>query len=159
MASVIDSGAAVCVPVNPFGWVYTRNCSQLNSAFTLNWGNKTYEYKPLAKEGAQTIDINLPASVVNRKLLSIATLIKPLTTAPIFVTGKAIFEMKDGSKKHMLGDRQLPISGGLLMFTTRNGSIPTNNIQKVTLKFSVPVEMGYVTSKTDERLAILWMGN
>ncbi|VEB38803.1 Uncharacterised protein [Legionella sainthelensi] len=156
MAYIIDSGGPVCVPINPFGWIFGRNCFQLNP--DISWG-KPYSYKNFStNEQLNSVAIVPPPIILNKNLMSLAVLAKPRMQTPRDIDGKAIIEMKDGSTKHMYGNRKLPASGGLLMFTT-NYTIPTSDIRSIILKFSVPVDIGYITNEPNDNPAVLWLGN
>lgn len=156
MAYIIDSGMPVCVPIDPLGWLFGRNCVQLNSDINLG---KPYSYKNSSMdEQSNAVAIVPPPIILNKNLISLAVLAKPRMQTPRYIDAKAIIEMNDGSTKHMYGNRKLPASGGLFMFAA-NDTIPTSGIRSVILKFSVPVDIAYNTNEPNETPAVLWLGN
>lgn len=155
MAHAIDSKEPICVPVDPLGWVYQRNCSQLNP--DINW-EKEFKFDSLATDGySSSLTISPPSSASDKNLFSIAALVKPNTLHMAFVDAKAVVNMKDGTSKYLVGGRQLSASGGLLMLTIK-GVIPIKDIHSVTLVFGGPIELGFVANDPSSAPGILWMG-
>jgi len=161
MSDVIDSGQPVCVPVDPLGMFFERNCRQLDSQTGELYRTKAYTFEDVqVADGKSEITIEPPPSTLNSNLTSLAILVQPLTTQSIMVNTQAILKLKDGTVKYLIGFRQLPASGGLIMLTgTEITSV--NEIQTVNFKFSIPVKLGYSdVGKEDQHLpVVLWMGN
>jgi len=157
MALSVDSGSTVCVPIDPLGWMYGRDCLLLNS--DINWG-KRFEYRELAyADGYHSVMIEPSELALNHNLLSLAVLLKPSTGASIFASAEAIITMKNGNKIYFFGDRQLPIPGGVLLLTASHGNSPiaTNDVKNILLRFDAPVDLGYVIRELNKP-AVLWMG-
>jgi hypothetical protein len=155
MSGTLDTGEPVCVPIDPIGWIYQRNCTQLNG--DVNWG-RDYAFTPVASTGGVTsLPVLPPRLPADTKLLSFAILVKPLTLQAFVVNAKAVVNMKDGSTRYLLGARQVPVAGGLLHLTGK-GVVAFADIHSIVLEFETPVEAGYVVDGLTTRPAILWMG-
>ena len=155
MSETIDGGEPVCVPVDPIGWIFERNCQMLN--IDVSWG-KTYKFERLPTTGERGTLAVTPLPVPPHvDLMSLAVLAKPPTHEPLLATAKAVFHMKDGSTRYLRGARQLRAAGGLIHFTGK-GVIPFADIQAVALEFDTPVELAYVIEAAASKPAIIWMG-
>jgi len=155
LAIAIDSSEpVVCVPIDPFSWVYGRNCSLLNPEM-----NSGQEYRRAEKiDDNFIVEIVPPSWVKQRTLISFGILIKPMSTQITRVSAKAIVTSTDGTQQELRGERVLPISGGMLLL---NGQTSTRikNATSVKFIFNVPVEIRFITNSTNPTPAILWMGN
>lgn len=155
MSSAIESSGAICVPIDPIGWIYSKNCSKLNPQLTLENG---IEYRSLqARNDFFSTTLFPPQPDAKKNLLSFAVLARPvLSTA--FVQGQAELLMKDGSIKYLSGSRQLDVSGSLFMFTG-NGAVSLADIERITLKFNAPINIAFYPREPGDQAAVLWMGN
>jgi len=158
MAAAIDSGADVCVPVDPLGWVFGRHCAPINP--NIKWLGTELGYRelPSALDGFYAITVEPPISVLKMNLMSLAILIKPHQASPILVNGSVEITMSDGSTNYFIGHRQLPVSGGLLVLTTTAFSLPVSDIKTVKIRFDKAVEIGFASKESGNQLAIIWMG-
>lgn len=156
LATVIDSGAPVCVPVDPFGWVYQRNCKHLNPS--INWMSK-YHFEPLPLEGSSSVFTVAPSAYASgQALLSIAALVSPQTMQAIPVSATAVIEMNDGTSRFFSGGRTLSSSAGLLLMMGKE-AVPIKDIRSIKLVFSAPVGLAILENDASNSPAILWMGN
>jgi hypothetical protein len=149
MATAIDMGDSLCVPINPLGWIYGRNCQLLNQ--------EDPKGKPIVYEESTTkaFTIEIPPSISSRTLISLAMLIKPYSMAQTPISGELELIMNDGTIKYMIGSNKLPSTGGLLMFTSHGEEIAMAKIKRITARLSLPVTRAYVEATTP---AILWLG-
>ncbi|MFT0892629.1 hypothetical protein [Pseudochelatococcus sp. G4_1912] len=149
MATAIDMGDSLCVPINPLGWIYGRNCQLLNQ--------EDPKGKPIVYEESTTkaFTIEIPPSISSRTLISLAMLIKPYSMAQTPISGELELIMNDGTIKYMIGSNKLPSTGGLLMFTSHGEEIAMAEIKRITARLSLPVTRAYVEATTP---AILWLG-
>ena len=155
MAGTVDSGVPVCVPIDPIGWVYQRNCSLLHS--DVHWGG-SYVFRAVGFTGDfVSLDVAVPTQLEKSKLMSFAILVKPVALQAMMVSVKGRLNMKDGSTRYLLGGRQVPVDGGLLHLTGR-GAVAFSEIESIVLEFAVPVEVGFVVTGASMRPAIVWMG-
>jgi hypothetical protein len=154
-ASSIKSAEALCIPIDPFGWVYKKNCWQLNPE--MSWA-KTIEYRPLSRHGEYfTITLESPATGEYKNLISIAVLVKA-PVSDLDVKGELVLKMKDGSFNSSEGNHLLHRAGGLIMFTPEK-TVPLEAIESVTLKFHSLVNIGFVSHEPVNNPAVIWMGN
>jgi hypothetical protein len=154
MSKVIDSGYDVCVPTDSAWFLFSRNCSFLNKKMQAFDAKREYYNEPVS-----SIVVAPPKEVLNRSIISLAIFFKPQSAANIIVSGDAIFEMKDGSVRYMIGSRESPPAESLLMFTTSESKIRMSDVRKVTLLFNIPVKVAHIADDPGKELAIFWMGN
>jgi hypothetical protein len=166
MSNAIDSGQATCVPLDPFGWIFQRNCFQLDPDIDTNnlqnklgvW-TKKLSFEPVETVGRESsISIAPPSLSLSKNLISIAVLIKPYAEQLILINARVVLKMKNGNTKYLVGSRQLSVTGGLLMLTG-GGVIPISEIEAVTLKFSAPVDLAFVPIESRNKPVVFWMGN
>lgn len=155
MADAIDSQDAVGVPVAPVGWAFQRNCTQLDPDVH---SSNSYTFKSTPMEDDTSVIFLEPLRTTYKNLISLSLLVRPKGVQSILVSSKTIVRMKDNTIRYLVGSRQLPASGGLLMLTSKE-PIPINGIQSITIKFNMPIEMGFISEKSKEKPVILWMGN
>lgn len=118
MSSLIDSNVSpLCVPIDPLGWYYSRNCHQLNSG--LNWLEKiTFDSPPL-KEPAHSMTIRIPENIMGSQLLALGIVVRPYgEKSPYPTQANATFTLKNGETLSFSGERQLKFSGGLITVHT-----------------------------------------
>lgn len=156
MAPAIDSGTSpLCVPVNPLGWIYSKNCAIGNPE--LNW-IKGYRFEAVrSMDDSGIFEVTPPVALSERTLVSLAVLVKPATTKK-FINVKAILNLKDRSDGLFTGEQNLAVSGGLILLTGKD-SFPIRNIASVKFTFSAPVEIAIATNDPKDAPGILWMGN
>jgi len=158
MADAIDSQDALGVPVAPLGWVFQKNCVLMNSE-KLPLMTYPYKFKSSSMKDDTSIIFLEPPHTTYKYLISFAVLIRPKGVQSLSVNATAVVKMKDGITQYLVGARQLPAtSGGLLMLTGRE-SISLKDIQSITIKFNMPIEMGYFSEKAKDQPIILWLGN
>lgn len=156
MSEVIDAGLPVCVPVDPIGWVYERECRLLNT--DVHWG-QNYEFTSLESlNGKRTISLVIPDEAMQGTLMSFAILVKPTAVHAVSLTSSANITMKDGSMRFLLAQRKIPAFGGLLLYASHE-KILIKDIQDFSLNFEVPVDVGYLREGVKSRPAAFWMGN
>lgn len=157
MAHAIDSGASpLCVPLDPVGWMYTRDCARLYPANLINPQDFHFERVSPANE-AYTLSVTPPGSLAGNTLVSLAVLVRPLSADPSRVIVKAHIQMNDGSSKFYSGSRSLGDGGGLILLAgTEN--IPIRNISSIKFIFDSPVEIALNPKERGDVPAIYWMG-
>jgi hypothetical protein len=157
MAHAIDYGVSpLCVPVNPVGWMYTRDCALLNPANLIGSPDFHFKRVPPASE-AYTLSVAPPGSLSGNMLVSLAVLARTLSAEPSRVAVKAHIQMNDGSSKFYSGSRNLADTGGLIQLTgTEN--IPIRNISSIKFIFDSPVEIALNPNEQKDVPAIYWLG-
>ncbi|ABS13436.1 hypothetical protein I6H96_08950 [Brucella anthropi] len=156
LAEAIDSGQSpLCVPIDPWwkvaNWMYHRNCGLL-------------EPPPAWEDGRVRINdnfthqIDIPASLIDKTLVSAAILVKPLGSGKSFVEVQMRIKLKDGNIRYLSGSRDFYASGGLLMLVGGE-PIPINDISAITLIFNVPVEVALTPEEPAGVPGVAWMGH
>lgn len=158
MSPLINAGTSpLCVPIDPIGWVYGKNCRQLNTE--LKWG-ALLTYVDLINENASSkITVVTPEIISGNHLLAFSIPVKPSqnkSTLPTIV--KAVLKMKNSDIHLLSGDAKLKHSGGAIMVKT-NEPIPIKDILEIILEFDHPVSIGMTNFAGIQEPAIMWMGN
>jgi hypothetical protein len=156
MAEAIDSGDDVCVPVDPLGIIFTRNCSLLN--VSISWylaALRTPLYTPPAAGNSQQLE--LPQQP-HKWLRSVAILARPLTTTSEPLQARIELALTHGGRKLLTGSRAMTASGGLLMLTGHDVT-RLEDLESAVLHFSQPAELGHVEADGTAVPIVLWMGH
>lgn len=152
MASAIDSGVSpLCVPTDPWGWMYSRNCGFLKPI--PQWDNGL-----ISISSPLFFDLTPPSSISDKTLLATAVLVKPFSIRKVFVEVQMIIKLVDGSIKYYSDAKDLNPSGGLLMLEGKE-SIAIKNISSVRLIFNIPVQIALAADDPPGVPGIAWMGN
>jgi hypothetical protein len=155
MARAVDSGVSpLCVPIDPLGWMYSRDCTLLNQVWMQDFHFKQVQ----TINDTVMLAISPPGSISEKTLISLGVLVRPLSTQTNYVAVKAIIQLRDGSKEYYTGNRELDITGGLILLTGQD-SIPIMNISSIKFIFSSPVEIALTTNELNSDPEILWMGS
>jgi hypothetical protein len=124
----------VCVPIDPFGWVYGRGCRILNSDMNLS--------RSLQFSDRQRSEVSLILSdfkIENASALSsIAVLVKPYSLSRELIHGVVTITTVSGELFFLSGEKSLRWDGGLIYFSSPN-IIQLNQILEVKIKFSEEV--------------------
>lgn len=138
-SSSIDQGVSpLCVPIDPFPWLYGRNCEWLTSL-----PEQAYILKRvLRSEAGFVIEVPIPESIQDRKLISIGLFVKPVSDLDVRVHGRALIENSKGEKFELLGDRLLSNTGGLLLLTQAPGAY-VESIRRIQIFFDRSVDVAY----------------
>ena len=155
MANAIDAGISpLCVPINPMGWVYSRDCTILNQY----WPQHLHFERVQSTNDIVTLELTPPASLSEKTLVALGVMARPLSTRTTFVSVSAIINLNNGSRKYYMGNQDLMITGGLILLTGKD-IISMKNISSIKFVFSAPVEVALTTNDQNGTSAILWMGS
>ena len=156
MADAIDSNVTpLCVPIDPLGWLYARDCKLLNPEAKI----KPFRFEAVNSSGLNHVyNAKPPASIAGKNIISLAVLVKPATPRITLVNTKAIVQLKDGSSQYFTGERKLKPNGSLILLLGDN-NISGNDIASVRLEFDTAVEIAITADAPDGVPAIHWMGN
>jgi len=155
MSKVIDSAETTfCVPVDPFSWeIYGKNCMRLNPSE--NWGQ---EYRSInVGNGTYSLEFSPPAWLSPHYVISIGVIVKPSTLKTTRIAAKARLMTANNVYQEMFGERELPVTGGLLLLSGVPGS-KIRGVNSVKIDFNVPVDVRFFTEKSNTTPTILWMG-
>jgi len=159
MAHIIDSDRDICVPVDPYGWIFQRNCLLLNPTIKDIFRGPSLSFKTLesdAGHGGLLLDDIPPQPQSN--LISLALLIRPNSARQIFVHAKAILKTTNGADKYLIGSRHLAVTGGLVTLWGRDAT-PLREIESITLQFSNPINLAYSNTELGNKPVVIWLGN
>ncbi|WP_152542756.1 hypothetical protein [Erwinia mallotivora] len=147
MAENIDSPASpLCVPIDPIGWMYQRNCNFLKPAPTWVNGSKVITNPLILEETA-------PPALSGKNLVSAAVMARPFSMQKTHVEVNMHITLVDGSSRYYSGSRDLKPSGGLIMLKGRD-IVAMKDIASVRLEFNTPVDVAL----SPEQTAVVWMG-
>jgi hypothetical protein len=161
MSAAIDSGKPVCVPVDPFGMMYQRDCEDFQNIYLkfVFIFKAEFEFSPLPMEGNHSVlEMSPPESVQGKKLMALSILLRPKATSAIAVDVDAALVFKDGSIRHLAGYRHLPATGGLIMLSSKD-AIPLDDVQQVKFTVSSAADLAYLKYPTERDPIVQWMGN
>jgi len=154
MADAIDSQSAVGIPVASLGWVFLKNCVQLDPEMQ-PFHPCTFKSTSI-KDDSSFIFLEPPRTTY-KNLISLSILVRPQAVQSLSVNATAVIKIKNGTTQYLVGARRLPATiGGFLMLTGRE-PIPIKDIQSIAIKFDMPIELAYLSEK--DKPVILWMGN
>lgn len=157
LASSIDSGLTpLCVPVNPLGWIYGRNCGLLN-AEPIFWPGIRYAAAVQSGKYLWSVAIDIPSALSGDSLLSLLVLGRaPLQS--INANGYLEVTLKNGNMVVLRDSQQFDRNGGAFLFSALE-SLPIMEISEINLSMDAPVDIAH-HDETRHRGAplVLWMG-
>ncbi|WLG43453.1 tetratricopeptide repeat protein [Pseudomonas sp. FP1740] len=152
-SSSIDQGISpLCVPIDPFPWLYGRNCEWLTPL-----PEQAYILKRVLKsEAGFVIEVPVPESVQGKKLISIGLFVKPVSDLDVRVHGRALVENAEGGRFELKGDRMLSNTGGLLLLTQAPGAY-IESVSRIQIFFDRGVDVAY-QQRSELQPSIILMG-
>lgn len=156
MTTQIESGKPACVPIDPLGWFYQRNCTLISSNVAIA---KPFQFRPLEQAGGSAFHVSLDIPEVKAsQLLGIALLIRPAAGYRMTIVATATAKMRDGTMMALAGARNVDANGGLIMLST-NRNLAFGEITSVTVVFDAPVDLAYVSGGSGKsEVAAIWLG-
>lgn len=108
LSDVIDSDAPVCVPVNPYGWVYKRNCLKLGRE--IDSGTHLF-YDEVARFTVAPVDFGvLPHS----KIFAVSLVAKSLGAGPELANLQLAIHLRSGETRREVLSGMVHPTGSLL---------------------------------------------
>lgn len=155
-AAAIQWGSdRLCVPIDPFGWIYARGCRVLNPQFDQAG---QYEFHPVPSQGGRlVVDLAVPAYVRDHTLISVGLPVRPAAMQTQQTTARAIAVGRDGTRHELAGGDVIPATGGLLLLSMPRGR-GIADLDRLVLEFGLPVELASVAGTGAADPTILWMG-
>ncbi|MBC7792503.1 MAG: hypothetical protein H7Z43_02245 [Clostridia bacterium] len=146
MSRAVDAGMTpLCVPIDPFGWIYGRKCSVLNPG--KNW------LTPIVYEKRRTVTALIPSEVGRQELLAAAFVVKPQKTYRSRVHGVAVLATAAGPSRSFIAEHHVEPSGGIIFFDmTKNG---VRDSQSVDVTFDEELDIAF----SDGQPLVSWMGH
>jgi hypothetical protein len=142
-------GLPICVPVDPFPWVYGRACHSL--ADVPQWDG----IAALGTEAAPTIVLSPPPGVAQAELRAFAILISPVSPGFAQYRLQARITYGDGQIARFVANHAFRTGASLAYFT---GSFPVRDVRSIQIDSDVP--MGVLThgAGAAQNPVVLWMG-
>jgi hypothetical protein len=165
--------ASLCIPLDPFGWIYGRNCQVLvdDKVIPFVFGWSALPGAPAASapsdggaagaadEDPARVELTLeaPRQVTSGTLVSFALMVKP-EPGTTTVRAQAFVESRDGSDSVLAAEATVSPDGGLLQFTDVP-SAALEDVVSVRVVFDAPVSVGARDPLAGlQTTIVLWMG-
>ncbi|MGY1811025.1 hypothetical protein ACI8AF_26955 [Blastococcus sp. SYSU D00669] len=156
MAPSLAAGdPVVCVPLDPFGWMYGRDCEVLDAAGVtpMWWG---WAELPDEVDGQPAVTVETPDGVREGRLASVALMVRP-DPGLRQVTGTAVLTTGHGETTELSAAAEVGPSGGLLQFTSRPVD-PITDVESVTFVLDQTATVGSAAPEDATTAIVLWMG-
>jgi hypothetical protein len=155
MSSVLASGEpVVCVPLDPFSWVYGRDCQLLVNDTGIPF---YYGWTEASTDGANGgLDLTVPQQVQESRLASVAVLVRP-EAGTTTVAGRAIVTDADGEQTVLAAEAEIPPGGGLMQFVTSPTPL-IEDVRSVELVFDRTADVAALDVADPSTTLVLWMG-
>jgi hypothetical protein len=154
MSPVLSSGEpVVCVPLDPFSWVYGRHCDVLTEKvipFYYAWTTTD------STAGGAGLDVPVPREVRESELASLGVMVRP-TAGTSSVSGRAVVTDGQGHETVLSAEADLPSDGGLLQFVASPTPL-IDEARSLRLEFDGPVEVAALDGHDTDTTIVLWMG-
>ena len=137
-----------CVPINPYKWMYSKNCSYTH---TLNFGKGTY------KTFEETsLSINIPSDIKNKKTIALLVGIDLTNNVSANVELYAVATTSTGNKYKFYGFKNNVSSKSMILLNNTNREA-ISDIVKLELISNIPLK--YWVENGKQRPSISWLGN
>lgn len=146
----------VCIPLDPFGWLYGRNCTVLDG---LGVTPQAWAWAQLDESrggDASTVSVQAPEDVRSAAVSSVALMVRPPAGVQ-HVSGTAVLTAADGSNTEMRADADLTAGGGLIQFS-ESPAVSVENVRTVTFTVDDGVSVASSMSEDPTSAIVLWMG-
>ena len=157
MSEAIDlDSSPLCVPIDPLGWLYSKNCNFLNP-MPKNFSDKGEMLKIV---NLSTFKTKPSLNISDKTLVSTAILVrplKPLANQKTLIDAQMVINLKNGNSKNYFGRKLLDSFGGLILLNGKE-EILIKDISSIEMNFSQPVELVKETVNQSEVFGIIWMG-
>lgn len=156
MADTIDTGQRpLCVPIDPFGWTFVRDCRVLAEPSPPLWIQPCVYRRPLPiGENVCVFTHAAPPEVTAGELHAIAVVVRPTSQMRTRVESTAVLSVGNGDSVLWRGSRDIPATGGLLLIGAERGTLVAD-VREISIRFEAPVEIAHTT---DDAAFLMWMG-
>lgn len=151
-ASIQAEITPLCVPVDPFYFIYGDNCRLLSPTVI----DFDFDKKNLERVGSDySVDIFSPQSVVESNLVAVAVLVYPVSNVSSRVEGRLSIELADGKVENLHAEKNLDYTGGMVYFSAPP-KMAYKGVKRISLIFDQPIKVAY--SKISKEPVVMWMG-
>jgi hypothetical protein len=144
----------VCIPIDPFGWSYGRNCTRLAGDPIDPATVRFVDLPELETAAPAPWHLDVPAEVVDGRLAAFTVLARPGSGNVVRAT--AALTTSEGDAVTLTSEAHLPSRGGPVTFTLPGGKTLAD-VASVSVQFDTPVQVISSTEDTSGAL-VLWMG-
>lgn len=150
-AAVDNNVSPLCVPIDPIGWLYARDCRDLAP---MQWQSSTGFGNPVLD--AHGLRVAAPEPAGSGRIVSLGIPLKAAAPAGNRVRVRAVLETADGREVELTGERIVPVGGGVVLLQGNAGDgIP--NVRGVRIVADVP--MMTLTVKDGDPPVVMWLGH
>jgi len=156
MADAIDTAQRpLCVPIDPFGWTFGRDCRVLGEPSPPLWIQPcVYRAPAPIGENGCVFTHAAPHEVTAGELHAIAVVLRPTSQVRTRVESTAVLSIGNGESIIWRGSRDIPATGGLLLIGAERGTL-VSDVRAISMSFEIPVEIAHTT---DDAAFLMWMG-
>lgn len=156
LASTIETREVACVPIDPMGLIFGRQCFRLNPE--LYWNRPLVFRATSDPQSPAAASVVPPPGALGKKVHALAIVVKPQAARVTQVRATAVLTLRNGQKRVVHGERALHASGGLVLFTC-DAELDAAEIASVTFHFEPDLQIGFAGDGPQLEPAVLWMGN
>lgn len=158
LARAIDSTSLpLCIPIDPFGWIWKRNCDLLNKQAQSSWG-QPQAYKSIGIDSPEAeIEFLPPPEIRKNSLQSIGILMRPAGLQTANVHAVVSLTLASGQTKVFQGESLLSEEGGL-MYVSGVAGDPVVGVVSARLRVDTPVQLAVLKTSSKVEQSMLWMG-
>lgn len=153
LSNSIQAGETpLCVPVDPFYFVYGNNCRLLSPSVI----DYNFEKKSLELIGSNyRVDLASPSSVSEANLVAVALLVYPVLHGSSRIIARLDVELASGEIESLHAEKVLDSTGGLIYFSAPP-KVVYKGVKRISVVFDELVEVAY--SKSLKVPIVMWMG-
>lgn len=153
LSAAIQAGETpLCVPVDPFYFVYGNNCKLLSpNVIDFDFENKALE----RLDSGYGVNLVSPPSVSGANLVAVAMLVYPALNVSSRVSARLNVELSGGEIETLYSERVLDSTGGLIYFSAPP-KVVYKGVKRISVVFDGLVEVAY--SKSLKEPIVMWMG-
>jgi hypothetical protein len=158
LAAAIETGKfPLCVPIDPFGWIWRRDCEILNKTENLSWlAPRAFRTIGVSEAGTR-IELTLPPELANASLQSVGILMKPLSIQPARIHASIVMNLDSGETRIFKGEAVLALDGALVYLSGVPGE-PVYGVKSAHLTVDAAVQLSVLKDEVKAERTMLWMG-
>jgi hypothetical protein len=160
LAGASDSGfLPLCVPIDPYKWLYGRNCRWLVDPPDWDWSPTNRLRFSISLPAGERMQIKAPDQVINANVAAIGVAVKPAAPLRQFIKLTVKAETETGQLVSFVGGRNVPPGGSLVLLMSPEAPSGTRKVTSVLLESDTPVMLLTDTGSGKASPLLMWMGN